>query len=152
VISQAYRGGFLSGFPDQTFHPQQNLRRIELITSLANGLSLPNADAKVLEIYEDRDSIPAYAKPAVAAATQAGIVVNYPTPNAPTTKREATRAEATAFVYQALERTGRVSAINSPYIVSKAAELRSDENAPGEGLFYPQSPIANPKSKILALR
>ena len=119
VISQAYRGGFLSGFPDQTFHPQQNLRRIELITSLANGLSLPKADAKVLEIYEDRDSIPAYAKSAVAAATQAGIVINYPTPTLLELKREATRAEATAFVYQALERTGWVSAISSLYIVSK---------------------------------
>jgi parallel beta-helix repeat protein len=118
VISQAYRGGFLSGFPDQTFHPQQNLRKIELITSLVNGLSLPTAEPKVLEIYEDRDTIPAYAKPAVAAATQAGIVVSYPKPTLLQPKQEATRAEATAFVYQALVRTGRVSAINSPYIVS----------------------------------
>ncbi|HEY9634398.1 MAG TPA: S-layer homology domain-containing protein [Coleofasciculaceae cyanobacterium] len=118
VISQVYRGGFLSGFPDQTFHPQQNLRRIELITSLVNGLSLPNAEAGLLEIYEDRDSIPAYAKSAVAAATQAGIVVNYPTLALLEPKREATRAEAIAFVYQALVRAGRVSAISSPYIVS----------------------------------
>ncbi len=117
VISQAYRGGFLSGFPDQTFHPQQNLRRIELITSLVNGFSLPNADVKVLDIYEDRDSIPAYAKSAVAAATQAGIVVNYPTVSQLQPKREATRAEAIAFIYQTLLRTGRVNAINSPYIV-----------------------------------
>src|SRR5919199_5312460 len=78
VITQAYCGGFLSGFPDQTFRPQQNLRRLELIASLVSGLSLPSADVKVLEIYEDRDSIPAYAKSAVAAATQAGIVVSYP--------------------------------------------------------------------------
>jgi parallel beta-helix repeat protein len=118
VISQAYRGGFLSGFPDQTFHPQQNLRRIELITSLVHGLSLPNASESVLEIYLDRDTIPAYALPAVAAATQAGIIVNYPTPNQLQPKREVTRAEVTAFVYQALVRTGRVSASNSPYSVS----------------------------------
>ena len=118
VITQAYRGGFLSGFPDQTFHPQQSLRRIELITSLVHGLSLPNADVKVLEIYEDRDSIPAYAKSAVAAATQAGIIVNYPNPKLLQPKQEATRAEAIAFMYQALVRTGRVSVINSPYIVT----------------------------------
>jgi parallel beta-helix repeat protein len=118
VISQAYRSGFLSGFPDQTFHPQQNLRRMELVTSLVQGLSLPSADVKVLEIYEDRDSIPAYAKSAVAAATQAGIVVNYPKPALLQPKQEATRAEAIAFMYQALVRTGRVSAINSPYIIS----------------------------------
>jgi parallel beta-helix repeat protein len=119
VIMQAYRGGFLSGFPDQTFHPQQSLRRIELIISLVNGLSLASADPSVLEIYEDRDTIPAYAKPAVAAATQAGIVVNYPKPALLQPKQEATRADAIAFMYQALVRTGRVNAINSPYIVSR---------------------------------
>jgi len=118
MISQAYCSGFLSGFPDQTFHPQQNLRRIELVTSLGTGLSLPNADVNILEIYEDRDTIPAYAKPVVAAATQAGIVVNYPKPTLLQPKQEATRAEAIAFVYQALVRTGRVNAISSPYIVS----------------------------------
>jgi hypothetical protein len=118
VITSAYRGGFLSGFPDQTFHPQQNLRRLELITSLATGLSLPTADAKVLEFYEDRDTIPAYAKPAIAAATAAGIVVNYPKLSLLQPKQEATRAEAVAFVYQALARSGRVSVINSPYMVS----------------------------------
>ena len=118
VITQAYSGGFLSGFPDQTFRPQTNLRRLELMASLVSGLSLPSADVKVLEIYEDRDSIPAYAKSAVAAATQAGIIVNYPTPALLEPKRETTRAEAIAFMYQALIRTGRVSAINSPYIVS----------------------------------
>ncbi|HEY9611054.1 S-layer homology domain-containing protein, partial [Allocoleopsis sp.] len=118
VISQAYRGGFLSGYPDQTFHPQQSLRRIDLMASLVHGLSLPSADVKVLEIYEDRDSIPAYAKSAVAAATQAGIVVSYPNPKLLQPKQEASRAEAIAFMYQALVRTGRVSAISSPYIVS----------------------------------
>lgn len=118
VIDQAYRGGFLSGFPDQTFRPQQNLRRIELITSLVSGLSLPQADVKVLEIYEDQDSIPAYAQSAVAVATQARLVVNYPKVSLLQPKQEATRAEAVAVLYQALVRTGRVSAINSPYIVS----------------------------------
>lgn len=118
LITQAYRSGFLSGFPDQTFHPQQNLRRLELIMSLVGGLALPSAEANLLEIYQDRDSIPDYAKPAVAAATKAGMIVNYPTPTLLQPKQEATRAEAIAFMYQALIRMGRVSAINSPYIVS----------------------------------
>jgi parallel beta-helix repeat protein len=121
AIDQAYRGGFLSGFPDQTFHPQQNLRRIELIISLMQGLSLPTTDEKVLEIYEDRDTIPAYARSAVAAATQAGIVVGYPEPTILQPKQEATRADAIAFIYQALVRTGRVNAVNSPYSVSMLA-------------------------------
>jgi len=118
VISQAYRSVFLSGFPDQTFHPQQNLRRIDLITSLAQGLSLPKIEDTVLAFYEDRDTIPAYAKQAVAAATSASIVVNYPKVTQLNPKQEATRGEAIALIYQALVRTGQVSRIHSPYIVS----------------------------------
>ncbi|MGQ4649345.1 S-layer homology domain-containing protein [Lyngbya aestuarii] len=118
VISQAYRGGFLSGFPDQTFQPQRPLRRVELIASLVNGLALPKAETQVLEIYEDRDTIPAYAKSVVAAATKAGIIVNYPNPAQLQPKREATRAEAAAFAHQALVKIGRLNPLNSAYIVS----------------------------------
>lgn len=118
LITQAYRSGFLSGFPDQTFRPGQNLRRLELIMSLVGGLALPTVEANLWEIYQDRETIPDYAKSAVAAATKAGMIVNYPTPALLQPKKETTRAEAIAFMYQALIRLGRVSAINSPYIVS----------------------------------
>ncbi|NEP02011.1 MAG: DUF1565 domain-containing protein [Symploca sp. SIO2E9] len=124
VISQAYRGGFLSGFPDQTFRPQQRLRRINLITSLVSGLSLPRVEKQglttkeVLAKYEDRDKIPEYAQAAVAAATIAGLIVSYPETKLLQPIKEATRAEATAFVYQALVNKGHVSAIDSAYIVS----------------------------------
>lgn len=117
VISQAYQGGFLSGFPDQTFHPQQNLRRIELIMSLVNGLSLPQTALNLWTIYEDRELIPNYAKSAVAAATAAGIIINYPEVSKLQPKRETSRAEATAFVYQSLVKTGRVTSLDSPYII-----------------------------------
>ncbi|HBE17314.1 MAG TPA: hypothetical protein DEG17_18365 [Cyanobacteria bacterium UBA11149] len=117
AIQDAYRGGFLSGFPDQTFQPQQSLRRVELIASLTHGLAFANADENILEIYEDRDTIPTYAKSIIAAATKAGIIVNYPTLTRLEPKRPATRAEATAFLYQALVKRGRLNPIFSPYIV-----------------------------------
>ena len=119
AIQTAYRGGFLSGFPDQTFHPQQTLRRIELITSLVSGLAIPKAEDQetVLNIYQDRDTIPTYAYSAVAAATKAGLVVSYPNSALLQPKQPATRADATAFLYQALVKKGRVNAIESPYIV-----------------------------------
>ncbi len=117
VIQQAYRSGFISGFPDSTFHPGQNLRRIHLIVSLASGLALPAADEAILNIYTDQNTIPNYARPAVAAATQAKIVVSYPNPRQISSLEETTRAAATAMVYQALVHKGKVSAINSPYIV-----------------------------------
>ncbi len=116
AIQQAYRAGFISGFPDQTFHPNQNLRRIHLIVSLASGLALPQADEKILDYYEDGYNIPSYALAATAAATKARIVVNYPNPRQIDDLREATRAEATAMVYQGLAYRGQVRSFDSPYI------------------------------------
>ncbi|MDY6783319.1 MAG: S-layer homology domain-containing protein [Cyanobacteriota bacterium] len=115
VIQQAYRAGFLSGFPDGTFHPEQTLHRVHLIVSLASGLSLPPADEATLKNYEDAETIPTYARAAVASATQAGIVVLYPQPR--DLNKDITRAEAVAMVYQALVYRKRVSPISSPYII-----------------------------------
>ncbi|MBD1927504.1 S-layer homology domain-containing protein [Trichocoleus sp. FACHB-90] len=109
AIQQAYSSGFITGFPDQTFRPQQQVLRIGVIVSLVSGLGFPSGDEKLLERYEDRNEIPAYARPAVAAATQRGIIVNYPSPAQLNPNREATRAEAAAMVYQALVATGRLS-------------------------------------------
>ncbi|MEC4894792.1 MAG: S-layer homology domain-containing protein [Oscillatoria sp. PMC 1051.18] len=117
AIQQAYQAGFFSGFPDRTFHPEQHLRRIHLIVSLAGGLAFPTTDENLLNIYEDRAEIPTYARSAVAAATQANIIVSHPQPNKLKPLHSATRADAAAFVYQAMVYRGRVSNLDSPYIV-----------------------------------
>ena len=116
AIQQAYRAGFISGFPDQTFHPDQKLRRIHLIVALVSGLNLSPREEELLGIYTDKEEIPAYARGAVAAATQASIVVNYPHPKELQSLRETTRGEATAMVYQALVYQRKISGLSSPYI------------------------------------
>ncbi|MFP4296507.1 MAG: S-layer homology domain-containing protein [Spirulinaceae cyanobacterium] len=115
AIQQAYRAGYLSGFPDRTFHPEQTLRRVHLILSLTSGLNLPDADLTFLDAYQDRDRIPEYAQTAVAAATKAGLVTLYPKPQ--NLDAPATRAEAAAMMYQALVYQGQMTALNSPYLV-----------------------------------
>ncbi len=117
-ILKAYQGGFLTGFPDQTFHPEQNLRKVNLIVSLAQGLALPIGEESSLEIYQDYEDIPPYALGAIAAATQAGIIVNHPSSNLLQPKKEVTRAEAIAMIYQGLVYQQKAIAINSPYLVS----------------------------------
>lgn len=119
AIQQTYRGGFLSGFPDQTFHPQQELERVHVILALVNGLSLPAAPLDVLEIYADADDIPDYALRAVAAATQAHLIVNHPNVAILDPKGKATRAEAVAFCYQALVHLHRATPVESEAIVPK---------------------------------
>jgi hypothetical protein len=116
-ITQAYRGGFISGFPDGTFQPNQNVLRLQVLLSLSNGLGLPPADQSVLSAYDDRDSIAQNARSAIATATKERLVVSYPNVRQLSPARAATRAEVVAMVYQALVRAGRSAAITSPYIV-----------------------------------
>ncbi|MGJ5672322.1 MAG: S-layer homology domain-containing protein [Nostochopsis sp.] len=118
AIQQAAQGGFVGGFNDLTFRPQQNVQRLQVIVSLVNGLSLPAANADVLSGFSDRNSIPDYARTAVATATLQKIIVNYPDTKQIAPTKEATRAEVAAMVYQALVAIGRAPNVNSPYIVS----------------------------------
>ncbi|MDM9380292.1 DUF1565 domain-containing protein [Chlorogloeopsis sp. ULAP01] len=118
VIEQAYQGQFLSGYPDNTFHPNENIQRVQVIVSLVNGLGLTTSANKVIKLYDDQAKIPNYAKDEVATATQKQIIVNYPKLNLLNPTREATRAEVAAMVYQALVAANRVAAIDLPYIVA----------------------------------
>jgi hypothetical protein len=71
----------------------------------------------VIRFYEDNSQIPPYAVDEVAAATTAGLVVNYPNPKRLNPQTMTNRAEAAALIYQALLQSGQVEKINSSYIV-----------------------------------
>ncbi|WP_224312263.1 S-layer homology domain-containing protein, partial [Trichormus variabilis] len=120
VIQQAYQGLFLAGFPDNTFRPNDNIQRVQVVVSLVNGLGLglSNNVANTIRAFDDQAKIPDYAKDEVAKAIEKGIIVNYPNIKQLNPTRDATRAEVVAIVYQALVDADRVAAINSPYIVN----------------------------------
>lgn len=118
VIQQAYRSQFISGFPNNAFRPDDNLQRVQVVLSLVSGLGLGSSNPNLLSIYSDRDTIPDYAKEQVATATNQKIVVNYPNLKQFNPNRDATRAEVVAMIYQGLVSANKMSAINSPYIVS----------------------------------
>ncbi len=117
AIQAASRGGFIAGYPDRTFKPEQQIPRVQVLVSLANGLGLSASDQNILSLYADAAQIPQYAAASVAAATARQLVVNYPTVRQLNPNRQATRADVAAFVYQALVNAGRAQAIPSPYIV-----------------------------------
>ncbi len=118
-IAGAVEGGFVKGYPDQTFQPNAPMTKMQVLLSLANGFGLPKPAGvnDALQSFADRDQLPEWAKPAVAAATQAGVVVNYPDVNQFRPNQAATRIEVVAMLYQALKTTGQLPAIQSPYIV-----------------------------------
>ncbi|WP_254565037.1 DUF1565 domain-containing protein [Oscillatoria sp. HE19RPO] len=118
AISMAYRGGFLAGYPEGVFRPNQEIPKVQAIVALVSGLGLRSNDTATLSRYNDAAQIPDYALTAVAGATENQLVVNYPQIGQFNPNREATRAEVAAFVYQALVNAGKAEAIPSPYLVA----------------------------------
>ena len=121
AIQKSYTTGFLAGYPGNVFEPSQNIPRVQILVSLANGLNYTASQAPetILQTYSDAASIPNYARNSVAAATENRMVVNYPNVQFLNPNQTATRAEVAAFIYQALVRSGQVNAISSPYIVGQ---------------------------------
>jgi S-layer homology domain len=127
VIDKAYRSGFLTGYPDNTFGPTKNILRIESLVSLVNGSKLqPDGTAdKVSELFTDAAQVPTYGKNALLAATQkcASVSFSYPTNKTYDPNRVATRGEIAASIHQTLVAAGRLPALatDSPaqqYIVN----------------------------------
>jgi parallel beta-helix repeat protein len=123
AISRTAEMGFMSGFPDGTFRGGQNLTRVQAIVSIVSGLKLTGVNHQVLNLYRDRAQIPTYATHAVAVATQASLVVNYPQTAELEPMRDITRGEVAALIYQGLVATSQEKAIPSPYIVSPDLDL-----------------------------
>jgi len=120
-IQAATQTGFLSGYPGNIFRPTQQISRVQALVALASGLGLstPSAAAPTLP-YQDANQIPSWATNAVSAATQAGVVVNYPNPQLLNPSKNTTRAEAASLIYQALVKAGQAEPIASEYVVPPA--------------------------------
>lgn len=121
AIQKAYTTGFMSGYSATTFRPNENISRVQILVSLANGLGYAPTKPidTTLQSYSDANTIPAYARNSVGAATENRMVVNYPNLKLLNPNQPATRAEVAAFIYQALVRSGQLKAISSPYIVNQ---------------------------------
>lgn len=125
VIQQAYRAQFISGFPDLTFDPNYPLTKLQALLALVSGLNLQAKslpDVRSLQAYTDSGDIPNYAKGAIAAATQLGLVFNHPDVTELRPSRAATRAEVCAMVYQALVVDDKMPASSSLYQVSAKSQ------------------------------
>jgi hypothetical protein len=125
AIASAADRGFLKGFPDGTFRPENNLTKIQALVSIVNGLNLSGGNPNVLMVYRDRVQIPSYATSAVTVATQKLLVINYPQPDQLEPLRDITRAEVAVLIYQALVATGLENPLPSAYIVKPETEIPS---------------------------
>ena len=154
AIQSAYETGFLSGYPDNTFAPNQQIPKVQAITSLASGLQLPPSGTTtdiLSNAYTDAAQIPNYALNGVAAATENNVVVNYPDVKTLNPQLPLTRAEAAAHIYQALVKLGQVAPLSSTvaaasYIVGGPGGVAQTPTAP----TTPTTPTPTPTDNAAA--
>lgn len=123
AIRQASQTAFLSGYPDGSFRPNQNIPRAQVLVSLNNGLGYSptgSVSSTLNANFSDAGSIPAYAQGPIASATQRRLVVNYPDRRYLNPNQAASRADVAAFVCQALPGSSQASLISSEYIAGAA--------------------------------
>jgi hypothetical protein len=114
TIQEAVQMGFVTGYPNNTFRPTVMVTRLQVLTALATGLSLPtpNAATSWLEPYQDAAAVPDWAENSVAAAIAADIITpsligaSQLRPNAP-----ATRAEVATLIHRTLVYMGQIDPI-----------------------------------------
>ncbi|MBW4645138.1 MAG: S-layer homology domain-containing protein [Goleter apudmare HA4340-LM2] len=118
-INHAVSTGFLTGYPNKTFQPEQKISRVQVLVALVSGLNLKTSISanQALTSYIDAKDIPQYAIDKIVTATANGLVVNYPDSKVFAPNKEATRAEVAAMIHQALVRMGRLEEIPSQNIV-----------------------------------
>lgn len=118
-LKSANQSGFLAGYPQNIFQPQQSISRVQVLVALASGLGLkPSTNAQqTLKIFKDADQIPPWAIQGVAAATEAGLVVNYPEQNTLKPNQLATYGEVSSMIYQGLVYQKKAEPISSDYLV-----------------------------------
>jgi S-layer homology domain len=123
-IQTAARTGFLSGYPGNTFKPNQNIPRVQVLVALASGLDY-NPTGSVSSVlansFDDADQIPSYANSGVAAATEKRLVVNYPDVRQLSPNQLASRADVSAFLCQAVSK-GSTASVPAQYIAGLPAK------------------------------
>jgi len=98
-VSTAYKLGYITGYPDGSFHPNDNITRADICTIVNRVLNASPQENTVRFI--DDVLIPSYAKNSVYALTSKGIINGYSDGTfAPTTY--ATRAQTAKIIYAAL--------------------------------------------------
>ncbi|EFA68785.1 glycoside hydrolase family 10 protein [Cylindrospermopsis raciborskii] len=123
AIRRVYETGVMTGYPDQTFRPNDRVSRADVLVVIVNALGIasqfsPELVGRLAQTYEDAANIPSYAINSIAIASGNSLVVNYPNIKLLNPKTGATRADVAVMMYQAIVHLGKMQKINSPYIVT----------------------------------
>ncbi len=117
-ILKVARAGYLAGDGNGNFRPLDKITKLEITLAISNGLGLNGGTSGSLNVFTDRGQIPNWAISSIANATHNGFIANYPNISTFVPGRDATRADATVTMYQALRHLGRAVRIENSYVVN----------------------------------
>ncbi|UOK66367.1 S-layer homology domain-containing protein [Paenibacillus sp. OVF10] len=103
AVSQAVQEGIISGYPDDTFRPNANITRAEMVVMVANALKVSTTGNATTSFADDK-SIPVWAKTSVEALKELGLVEGMGN-NDFKPKAQTTRAEAVVILMNMLDKT-----------------------------------------------
>ncbi len=104
AIAKAVDEDLLRGYPNHTFKPNNNVTRVEALTSISKGMTCNIDSCKAEEIlgkYADGNQVPNWARIPVAKSLQNGVLNDSPNPNLIMPNRDATRAEIASMMQTA---------------------------------------------------
>jgi hypothetical protein len=100
AILTAVKQGFVVGYPDQTFRPDDNVSRSEFVAMLIRALHIQPANNSSLT-FVDLDNIPEWSRPFVSEAVKLDIVNGYED-NTFRSSNSISRAELAVMIVKAL--------------------------------------------------
>jgi uncharacterized protein YraI len=120
-VKSALATGFVSGYPDGTFRPQEDVSRQEAACMLAKLLKL---DGATTSGFSDAGDIASWAKPSVSDLVAAGIMAGYP--DGTFRPREViSRAEAVVMINRALASQSFTPVSDQLQVTGDAVNVRS---------------------------
>ena len=152
-ILKAARAGYLGGYSDGTFKPNDPITRLQVTLSISNGLGLTGGTSTLLNLFTDKNDVPSWASTSITNGISNRFVANHPDKNYYKPNENSTRANSTVVVYQALRYLNRAPALFNTYIVvpanptSKIA-VNATKNRVDEINLYP-NPIENSSLNIV---
>lgn len=101
TIAKAVSNGLMTGYPNNTFKPNQPISRAEAFAIMAKGINCPMDECKANEIlnnYCDGEAVPAWAKIPVAKVLDNGGISEFPNPKEISPNKDASRAEIASML------------------------------------------------------
>ncbi|MEM9991337.1 MAG: S-layer homology domain-containing protein [Bacteroidota bacterium] len=122
-ILEAARAGYLSGYPDGSFRPNNRITKLEVNAAVSN-IGITGGSALYLNALQDSGQIPSWGESVVYRSIANELLACHPDTKFYNGNSSSTRANAVVVLYQALRYLNRVPRhriVINPYLVSSSS-------------------------------